>query len=67
VALYNEEIVHSIKGYFKHDLVYYYIPFRDQKLIFIEDNTTNKILTAFASFKDDNLTKILDVGYIELE
>ena len=51
---------------FNSNLNYFYLPFKDYRIIFIQDANENIILTAYTLFKDDKLVKILDVGFIDL-
>ncbi|MCG3701631.1 hypothetical protein L5F41_05935 [Aliarcobacter butzleri] len=52
---------------FSSDLNYFYLPFKDFSIIFIQDKNENIMLTAYALFKEDKVVKILDVGYIDLD
>ncbi len=51
----------------KDDIEYFYIPFKNDRLLFIKDKNSKFILTAYTTFKDDKLNKVLDVGFIELK
>lgn len=56
----------TLNDKFNSNLNYFYLPFKDYRIIFIQDTNENIILTAYTLFKDDKLVKILDVGFIDL-
>lgn len=53
---------------FLKDLKYFYIPYQDYRIIFIQDkNDSTIILTAYGFFEKNTLVKVLDVGFIKLK
>lgn len=46
------------------NLNYYYIPFKNYRLVFLQNKINKIVLTVYGKFKDDRLVKTLDVGYI---
>jgi len=58
----------SLENIFVKDVKYFYIPYQNYRIIFIQDkNDTTTILTAYVFFEKDTLVKILDVGFIKLK
>ncbi|WP_419763962.1 MAG: hypothetical protein ACNI28_09210 [Arcobacter sp.] len=58
----------AFENIFVKDIKYFYIPYQNYRIIFIQDkNDTTTILTAYAFFEKDTLVKILDVGFIKLK
>lgn len=58
----------AFENIFRKDLKYFYIPYQNYRIIFIQDkNDSTTILTAYGFFEKDTLVKILDVGFIKLK
>lgn len=46
---------------------YFYIPYSDYRIVFIQDNVNNLMLTTYGKFSENKQISIIDVGYIEIE